>query len=796
SGPGSIAAVVNQFTSASTGYLALNPTNAPGKSITYAGIIRGSLGIAKTGVDGMVTLSGANTYTGGTSVFLGTLRLSGIGSAGAVTNAINVEDGAILDLNTDATNTTRRFGALGGAANVGGEGGTIFNDNATGQRGILEIGNGNSGGVFFGTIQDNSGTGGANGLIALEKVGTGTQILAGNNTYTGGTTISAGTLQIGNGTGAGSLRGNVVDNGSLVFNVRNFFFGGLISGSGSVTQASDADAFLSFTGNNTYTGGTFIDRGTLGLSSGGAIGNAGPITFRGGTLQYSGANQTDYSARIVNSPGAIAIDTNGQGITFASALTNTNTGGLIVGGGGTLTFSGASPNTYTGATFVNGGTLVLSKSNAGASTNFGSAMGGDLFINNGGTVRYGVDSQVRDDKSITVNAGGTLNLNGFAESITNLSVNGGSITTGSGYLNVRGSLSADSSSTSSYTGNLHLEAATANAARDILVASGGTFTVSGVIGNGDNGLATQLNKTGPGKLLLSGANTYTGNTRIAAGTLILANSVALQNSTLDLNGADTGMLSFGALTGATFGGLQGSHDLVLLNDSGNAVALTIGRSNTSTTYSGALSGTGSLTKTGAGTVTLTGSNANTYSGDTLVNAGTLVLAKGGQGPSNNFGSAMGGNLVINSGATVRYGADSQVRDDRSITVNAGGTLNMNGFAESITNLAINGGSVAAPLGYLNVRGVVSADSSPNSLYDGLLHLEAPTNGGAGTISVASGGTLSVPGRVFNGDNGFATQLNKIGGGTLNLSGINLYSGGTVVQGGTLLVNNPDLSGTG
>ena len=124
------------------------------------------------------------------------------------------------------------------------------------------------------------------------------------------------------------------------------------------------------------------------------------------------------------------------------------------------------------------------------------------------------------------------------------------------------------------------------------------------------GSVTQL---GSGALMLTSANTYSGDTRITNGTLVLDDPLALQDTTLDMNGADAGILSFGTLSSAIFGGLAGSRDMTLENTSSDAVALTVGSNNTDTTYSGALTGAGSLTKTGSGMLTLSGEL--TYTGD-------------------------------------------------------------------------------------------------------------------------------------------------------------------------------------
>ena len=98
--------------------------------------------------------------------------------------------------------------------------------------------------------------------------------------------------------------------------------------------------------------------------SAGALGSTGTLSFSGGTLQYSAANQTDYSPRFSSAASqTYSVDTNGQNVTFATGLTGSD-GNLIKFGPGTLTLSGA--NTYTGSTVVNAGTLAVTGSVAGA----------------------------------------------------------------------------------------------------------------------------------------------------------------------------------------------------------------------------------------------------------------------------------------------------------------------------------------------------------------------------------------------------------------------------------------------
>jgi outer membrane autotransporter protein len=186
-----------------------------------------------------------------------------------------------------------------------------------------------------GTITDGGLGGGTGG--SLTKVGTGTLTLSGTNTYTGGTTISTGTLQLGNGGTTGSIAGNVNDNATLAFDRSNTIeFGGLISGTGNLTQIGSGTTIL--TGNNTYTGGTTISMGTLQVGNGGTI---------GGII-----------GNIVNN-AALVFDRS-DAFTFGGSISGT--GAVIENGAGTLTLAGN--NTYSGGTILDSGTLIVNSAQA------------------------------------------------------------------------------------------------------------------------------------------------------------------------------------------------------------------------------------------------------------------------------------------------------------------------------------------------------------------------------------------------------------------------------------------------
>jgi autotransporter-associated beta strand protein len=218
------------------------------------------------------------------------------------------------------------------------------------------------------------------GTGSLTKSGSGTLTLSGTNTYTGGTTISAGTLQIGNGDTTGSVTGNITNNAVLIFYRSDALaFSGVISGTGSLTQ-SGSDV-LTLTGNNTYSGNTIISAGKLTVT---------------GTLDSDANSGNGY-----NYAGAIA---NSGALTFAQSDAQTLSGNIT--GTGSLTQSGANVLTLTGIntyanTTIDAGTLSIdSDDNIGTGTN---TLNGDTLLLTGSTY----------DKDWTLaGTGGTIDDNG------------------------------------------------------------------------------------------------------------------------------------------------------------------------------------------------------------------------------------------------------------------------------------------------------------------------------------------------------------------------------------------------
>ena len=217
------------------------------------GIITGSGSLEQLG-PGTLVLTGNNGYTGTTTVSGGTL---GIGMGGSIAASSGVD--------LTASGTRFDISGAGGNQTIRDLSGVAASEVTLGAN-TLTAGTANST-TFAGVI---SGTG------EFAKQGIGTLTLSGNNIYTGGTTIKAGTLQLGNGGTTGSILGNVTDNGTLVFNRSDTVtFPGVISGTGGVRQIGPGT--LTLTGVDTYSGGTNFEGGILAVQGTGHLGTGPEI---------------------------------------------------------------------------------------------------------------------------------------------------------------------------------------------------------------------------------------------------------------------------------------------------------------------------------------------------------------------------------------------------------------------------------------------------------------------------------------------------------------------------------------
>ncbi len=454
--------------------------------------------------------------------------------------------------------------------------------------------------VSFNQTADGIYAGMISGNGSLIKIGSGTLMLAGANSYAGGTTINAGTLQIGNGGTSGSITGNVTDNGTIVFDRSDAVtFGNVISGTGSLSQIGSGTLIL--TGANTYAGGTTISAGSLQIGNGGT---AGSITGD------------------VTNNGSLAFDRS-DAASFGNVISGTGSVSKI--GSGTLTLTGA--NSYTGGTLLGTGTLVLGNA---------SAIGSSILAMAENTT-LGFTSSFTLANAITLSGDPTFN-----------------------------------------------------------VGSGLATTLSGGISDGTQ--SGDLVKTGGGTLILSGVDTYTGSTEVAAGTLEVQGSIVSAVS-VDSGATLTGTGSVGGMTianGATL--TPGGNAIGTLSVNGN-VSIASGASYqldaTDTGSSDLIHATGIVTLGGGSVVALAaGSNWAASTRYTIVTGDGSV--------SGSFGTASSNFAFLTP--TLSYDAN-----DAYLTL-----------VRNITTFP----SVGITPNQVHTAGAVEALGSSNALYNAVLPLAA------------------------------------------------------------------------
>ena len=840
--------VVFDTTVGAGGTVSLNTTVSPANitvsngaaayTISGTGAIAGSTALTKSGA-GTLTLATTNTYSGGTTISAGTLQLGDGASA----------NGSVVGNITN--NATLVFANVGAQTNT--------------------------------SVISGGGT--------LTKLAAGTLTLTATNTYTGNTTISAGTLQLGDGTvNNGDLAGNITNNAALIFaNPNAQTNAATIVGTGSLTKSGAG--VLTLTGSNSYSGGTTNTAGTLNITNDAALGATnGSITFSGSSKLQAGASLT------LNTNRAITINSSVTA-TFDSLANQFTVNGNITGAGtlnkpsgsGTVILAGDNSG-WTGSVTIDNnnpnGWLQLASSTALGPT--GTAKNIDLHLSTG------------------ADTGGIQLINNVTITNKNLSIGGRSsglyvLQNVSGNNTWAGDISIANSGGNYYlnsaAGRLELSGrlynSLASSSRKFTLLGAGDYLIDGTVTDGGSGKSSGLIASGTGTVTVSAYNTSTGGTTLSSGQLNVNSISALGGGTFTISGGMLDNTSGGAIT-LTNNNAQswnadftfvGTYDLnlgtgaVALNNATRQVTVNGG----TLTVGGGISSTNTgygITKLGAGALALNGTN--TYTGETMISAGKLVVPVGGSASNSAVTVAatggnsavlsvvvadttqpwVGTNLTVNNGGTsssldfnfgvltpgtttapLNIAGDVSFTSIQSISVEgvlsattgngyplltwggsgpasaAGITLNLTGLpGRSTAALAIIANTLylqinsTQPLSWTGGNGTWDIDNSANTIWQdsGATPTYYQESGVADQVvfdtTVGSGGTVTLNTNVspvsvtvnnpsadytISGSGAIAgsTTVTKLGAGTLTLATTNTYSGGTTISAGTLQLGN-------
>ena len=763
------------------------PTSSNSWNAIYAGTLQFSdfnqLGSSHLEFDATTGDSGTLRYTGGSTTTTKTLLIDNPGITRA---GIDVSQaGTTLTWNPGTSNLTQNLTKTGaGSLSFGG---AITGGSVSVESGLLSLTAGNSyaGGslVSQGTLMGGASTSFGSGSIVLGDGNTGTSSIAlvanssGNTTIANAITVAnlgTGLVSIG-GTNTGNTSFNLW-NGTLTLNRNVQLFGdttpgssgrtslsGQITGSGGITVTQGRVTLQN--GTNNFTGPVAVNSGaTLQLDVGGGtnevIPNSSAVTVNG-SLNFASGGGTETIGSLAGS-GTVSSVVGGNysfviggsdSTTFSGVINNgSGTVSLTKSGVGTQTLSGTS--SYSGGTVVSAGQLVgttaslqgLITNNASvafdqATTgNYASTMSGSGSLTKlgGGTVRITGSNSYSGGTTIT---GGTVEISaGGSAGGSAAGLGTGTVSIGSGaqvtyYLSITDSHTI-SNAFSLSGGTLYSEDGNNTFSGRVTLASGtstissryqDTITLAGGLAGSGNVLFTQAGGLGDGPTyVLSGTGANTGTVRVSGSSngritkLQVANVNALQSATLDLATGDVGTVEFTVAGTNTYslGGLQGGRNLAF---GGNS--LSVGSNGQSTTYSGVLTGSGSLTKVGGGRLALTG--ANTFSGTTNVNAGDLALDGSIVGSlsvaslaSLSGTGTVGGNATI-AGTHSPGNSPGAQTFNGNLTYQAGAVVNWELIANTTGTPGTNYDQIIVPTGNLTFSGsttlALSFDSAGSSV---------------------------------------------------------------------------------
>ena len=775
-----------------------------GTQLSLSGIISGASNLTIQG-GGTLVYSGAlaNTMSGLTTISAGVLQLNKPGSVNAIAGNVAINSGStLLSSAPNQIIDTSTITLAGGTFDLGGNietiGSLIFNAGTLTQ-GIATLGISSAAANAL-SMNDNTVIGGsvaftaagglvyngainratisgtldlssfahtfniANGadsidmLISGQIIGTGsiaqstgTGVLqfsgSSANTYSGLTTINAGTLQLNKSAGTNAIGGNLTINAGATAvllapdQISNSSTVTISGGTFNMNNQQDTIGSLIYN-SGTFTQGTALL--TLSGSSGAALTFGNGVTIAG-NLAMTGSGDVVYNGTTATATMNGNLDLGTQihsfNIANGTATPDLLLSGVISGSGGgvtkisagTLQFSGGSSNTYSGLTSVTAGTLVLGKT-AGFI-----AIAGDVLVN-GGTLTLSVADQIANTSLVTLSSG-TFNMGGLAETIGTFAYNGGTFTQAGATLTMASSTTALSMRNTTISG--------------ALVVSGGGAIVFDATNNGTGVISGNLSLTG-------GTPNFDIANGIAATDMQVSGVISSTGAGITKIGAGT--LQFSGASANTYSGL--------------------------TTVS---NGTLSLNKT---------ANINAVGGDVLINGGTLTLGAANQIPNTST-------VTLSSGTWDLAGLSETVAtlNFNGGTLSQGiGTLTLGSSATALSmrnttingNLSItNGGTIAFDAtnnGTATIAGNVALGASTSSFIvaDGSAAIDLSISGiisstGAG-ITVSGPGVLEFSGGSAN----TYTGLTTISAGTLSLNktaGINSIPGNITINGGVLSLGN-------
>jgi autotransporter-associated beta strand protein len=793
------------------------------------GNITGNFKLTK-GAAGTLNINGtANNWTGGTTITSGTIEVAAASSISTsnlslASNSVASTPALILHNPTQTvSNLSSSFIVTTGTASntltLDGTALTIKqSSNTTWGPGAVP--------TLSSTIQD----GGSAGSIVLDATSAGTLTLSGPNTYSGGTTINGGTLIAANTSGSATGSGAVVVAGGSL--------GGSGSISGAVTLTSGAILPGTAVGGN-HIGGT-LSTGSLTLNGGSltfnlntpassdlvsatALAVGGPVTINLNNLGALGAatyHLINYSSGSLSTPAFnnLTLGTQPAGFTFMlqndpnavdlvvtaaaanvwTAQTNTiwdtstqnwNSGsGLFTNGDSVLfddTANGTSPLSVSIPADVSPGLVTFNNNSKNYTVGGAGKIAGNTNLVLTGTGTVTLTSQNSFAGTVAVSAGGTLSVS--ADNQLGNASNPVSLT----------------SSSSTQLSTLQVASTYTSARAVTLYGVGGAIDVtgsntltltSGLAGGGG------LTKSNTGTLVLTAPASFAGNTNVTGGTLKLgANGVLPSGTALTISsGATVDTQTFNNSAGS----LAGAGNLSI----GTGATFTAGFNNADTTFSGVISGAGTLNKVGAGTLTLTGTTNNITGGVSIAGGGKIIAAQG------SLGTATAAPTISISAASTLQLSTAYTYTQQVISPGAGnGTLNLNSNAASLSFLGgtgvltvVNGPSLKlnnrpSSTAAANTGGIVVGNGSDTVVLD---VAGADTGSGipaigTGTVTINTGSTFWLDG-IKDGFNGTAptgtgnSTVTFKSNTTWKATGSAAYSGGspTIDTGATVTINVP------